>query len=114
MLIIDDNRDLTAALALWLRHRGARVETVSSGDVGLSLIVTLEPARVLIDLCLPGLSGWEVARRVRALPLASQPLLVAITGLGDPVLERRSRAAGFDRHLLKPLDVRALGELLAD
>lgn len=111
-LIIDDSRDLTAALALWLRHRGVRVETVSSGDVGLSLIATLEPALVLVDLCLPGLSGWEVARRVRALPLAKQPRLIAITGLADPVLETRSRAAGFDHHLLKPLDVRALGELL--
>ena len=112
VLIADDSRELTAALAVWFRARGIVAHTVSSGDVALSRVAAVKPTLALIDLCMPGVSGWEVARRIRALQLETQPFLVAISGLSDPVLRTRALTAGFDRYFVKPLDLALLSELL--
>jgi CheY-like chemotaxis protein len=113
VLVVDDNRELVEALCIWLRRLGKRVDSAHCGEDALAKIGTLRPTIALIDLTLPGLSGWEVARRTRALGLAQLPRLIAMTGLDDPVFQRRSLAAGFVKHLLKPLDERRLRDAIS-
>jgi CheY-like chemotaxis protein len=104
VLVVDDNRDAADSLALILRLSGYRPLVAYSGAEALELAATQSPKAVLLDLGLPGLSGHEVARRLRRLPGLENVLLVAVTGHGREEDCRRSREAGFDHHLLKPFE----------
>jgi signal transduction histidine kinase len=111
VLLIEDNEDARDALGQLLAIGGHRVRTVSDGADGLASALASPPEIVLIDIGLPGIDGYEVARRLRA----AHPglTLVALTGYGLPEDRARSLAAGFDLHLVKPIDLAMLSAVLA-
>jgi two-component system CheB/CheR fusion protein len=108
ILIIDDNADASEALAMLLANEGHQVETRLDGVSGLSAAVTFSPDAVLLDIGLPGMDGYEVARRLRESESNRNVILVAVTGYGLPADCLRSAEAGFDHHLTKPVDYEAL------
>ncbi len=103
----------TAESAAWLlRAWGFRVRTAATGPAALETALAHRPGAVVMEVGLPGLSGWEVARRLRQEYGRSAPLLVAVTGRGGEQDRARSREAGFDYHLVKPVCPAALRGLL--
>lgn len=114
ILIVDDNGDLTESLAALLRMSGHEVHVASDGLAGVTAAAELEPEVILLDIGLPGLNGYEAARRIRENEKNKHPLLIAITGWGQDADRRRSRESGFDVHMVKPLDPELLMKLLAD
>jgi PAS domain S-box-containing protein len=113
ILVIDDNRDAADCLGLLLHELGHEVRVAHDGLSALAAAGTCRPAVVFLDLGMPGMDGYEVARTLRARPGLEGVVLIALTGWGQEEARRRSRAAGFDHHLLKPVDVTALQALLA-
>jgi PAS domain S-box-containing protein len=112
ILVVDDNRDAADSLGMLLECLGADVRVAHDGAEALKVIAAYEPAVVLLDIGMPGMDGYEVARRIRsAFPERHTPL-VALTGWGQEEDKRRAREAGFDHHLIKPADVEALQALL--
>jgi PAS domain S-box-containing protein len=105
LLLVDDNFDAAMSQALLLRHLGHEVETAFSGPAALEKASAFRPEVVLLDIGMPGMDGFEVARRLRASPLGRDVMIVAQTGWGQDVDRRRSREAGFDAHLAKPVDL---------
>jgi two-component system CheB/CheR fusion protein len=106
----DDSREVVCAL---LRRCGFRVVPAADGAEGLRAILEHRPRFALVDVGLPGLDGLQVARRVRAELGAGGPFLVALTGYGQERDREAVRAAGFDRHLVKPFEFERLLEVLA-
>ena len=104
VLIVDDHADTAESLALLLRRRGYETYVASDGARGLEAAGALRPQAVLLDLGLPLFDGFEVARRLRAGPDGGGITLVAVSGRASPEDEDRSRAAGFDHFLVKPVD----------
>jgi CheY-like chemotaxis protein len=113
VLIVDDNRDAADTLAMMLEIMGNEVRTAYDGMEALQVGSELRPDVVLLDIGLPGLNGYEAARRIRAEPWGSRSLLIALTGWGQSEDRRRSREAGFDHHVVKPVAAGTLMELLA-
>jgi PAS domain S-box-containing protein len=114
VLVVDDNVDAAESSALLLRLSGHHVETAHDGPAALERVATFHPSIVLLDIGLPGLDGYEVARRLRSIPDNRSLLLVAITGYGQLSDKERAHAAGFDHHLTKPIDPALLEALVAD
>ena len=112
IVIIEDNLDFREGLRSLLQSWGHRVEEASSGAQGLDLVRRARPEIVLIDLGLPGIDGYAVARALRAMPGGKGLLLVAITGYGRATDRRRAQEAGFDAHLTKPVNLSELAALL--
>jgi two-component system CheB/CheR fusion protein len=114
VLVVDDNEDAAASLALLLRMgQGHQTRAAHDGLGALLSAQEFRPDVVLLDLALPGgLDGYEVARRLRELPATQGALLIALTGYGQEEAHRRSRAVGFDAHLVKPVDLELLGRLI--
>jgi DNA-binding response OmpR family regulator len=113
VLIVDDNKDIRMSLEMGLRLLGYDVRTAEDGLTGLEQVARFRPDTVMIDLALPLINGWELARRLRRLTmLHRQPRLIAITGMGAPAHRARSVASGFDHHLLKPFTLREIDQLL--
>lgn len=112
IVIIEDNEDVAESLKDLLEDTGHRVWAALSGTDGINLVQEVGPNVVLCDLGLPHMGGVEICRRIRALPLAQPPLMVAITGWGREEDHRRTREAGFDHHLVKPVAVDSLDRLL--
>ena len=112
ILIIEDHDDAREALRALLELEGHRVEAAPSGPLGLELARQRTPDVALIDIGLPEVDGYEVARRMRTLD-GPRPYLIALTGYGQPEDLRRARDAGFDAHLLKPVDPDALATVLS-
>jgi two-component system, OmpR family, response regulator len=113
VLVVDDCPDLRASLRILLGLWGHDVREAPDGHAALRLAAAFRPDAVLLNVGLPGLDGYEVARRLRRLPGLGGVLLVAVTGYGSPKDVAACRAAGFDHHLLKPFDPVALERLLA-
>jgi two-component system, chemotaxis family, CheB/CheR fusion protein len=113
ILMIDDNADVCEALALLLTSAGHVVETCLGGIHGLAAAATFGPDVVLLDLGLPGMDGYEIARKLRESETTRNTILIAVTGYGQPGDRLRSAEAGFDHHLTKPVDLQALMRLLA-
>ena len=111
ILVVDDNVDAAQSLALLLRLRGHVTRTVFGGREALDAVAQEEPDTVLLDIGMPGMDGYEVARRLRA-EYSSALTLVAITGWGAEQDRQRSKAAGFDHHLTKPVDLTSLERVL--
>jgi CheY-like chemotaxis protein/anti-sigma regulatory factor (Ser/Thr protein kinase) len=111
ILIIEDNQDFRVGLRMLLESWGHRVEEAGEGGVGLQIFYASRPEIVLVDLGLPDLDGYEVARAVRSAP-GGDALLVAITGYGQLNDRRRAKEAGFDAHLTKPVDPYELTRIL--
>ncbi len=112
ILVVDDNLDSAASLAMLLRYAGHDVQTAHTGLAALELARTFAPGVVLLDIGLPDIDGLEVARRLRCELGLTEALLVAVTGYGYDEDRRRSEDAGFDAHLVKPVELTALNALL--
>lgn len=113
VLVVDDNVDAAESLAAVLLASGNIVHTVHDGNSALDAARQIRPQVILCDIGLPGINGYEVCRQVRGEPWAKNITLIAITGWGQEADRQRSWAAGFDEHLVKPVDPQALSELLS-
>ncbi|PYM14890.1 MAG: hypothetical protein DMD81_16630 [Candidatus Rokuibacteriota bacterium] len=111
VLVIEDNDDARMALVALLELDGYLVQPAPDGTAGIEVIRAKNPDAVLIDIGLPGMDGYEVAKRIRTMP-GRQPFLVALTGYGEAEDRRRALDAGFDAHLVKPVDPAELSALL--
>jgi CheY-like chemotaxis protein len=107
ILVVDDNRDVASSLAVVLELMGHQVETVNDGLAAIEKAVAFHPDVILLDIGMPGLNGYEVARRIREQGQEGL-VLVALTGWGQEEDRRLSHEAGFDVHLVKPVDMDAL------
>ncbi len=112
IVVIEDSEDIAETLAALLEEMGHRVAIARSGPAGVELVDRNKPDLVLCDIGLPGMDGVEVCRRVRDLPLASPPRMVALTGWGREDDRRRTKEAGFDEHLVKPVAFDTLQRVL--
>lgn len=112
VLVVDDNRDSAESLAMLLRVRGHEVRTAYDGQQGLAAAEDYRPGVIILDIGLPGLDGYGVARALRATPIFRDALLVALTGYGAEEDRRACYRAGFDAHLVKPVDLVPLFGLL--
>jgi len=112
ILIVEDNDDAREALRMLLEIDGHAVEAAAEGIQALEIVRAKDPDVALVDIGLPGIDGYEVARRARAAD-GKRPLLIALTGYGQPEDRRRASEAGFDSLLVKPVDPSALSDLLA-
>jgi PAS domain S-box-containing protein len=112
VLVVDDNRDAADSLGMVLDRLGAEVRVVYSGADALAALASFQPAVVMMDIGMRGMDGYEVARRIRSEPLHRDVTLIALTGWGQDEDRRRSQAAGFDFHLIKPTDLGDLQNLL--
>jgi signal transduction histidine kinase/ActR/RegA family two-component response regulator len=112
VLIVDDNADGADSLGLLLEMLGAKVRVVYSGQAALAALEAFQPAVVLLDVGMPDLDGYEVARRIRQRAGFEDLTIIAITGWGQAEDQLRSREAGFDAHLTKPPDLEQLKQLL--
>lgn len=112
-LVVDDNEDSATSLGLLLQLLGAQTRTVHDGQSALELAASFKPEVILLDIGLPKLNGYEVCRRLRTQPTGKDALIVACTGWGQEEDRRRSQEAGFDLHLVKPVDPARLETLLA-
>jgi PAS domain S-box-containing protein len=113
ILVVDDNADAAESLQRILEIYGHTVRAVADGYAALEAFETFRPTVVLLDIGLPELDGYEVARRIRAMPHGRNICLCAITGWGQAEDKRRAREAGFDEHMTKPVDLGALTALIA-
>lgn len=113
VLVVEDHVDTADSMRMLLELLGHEVAVAATGQDGVRLAREWRPRVVLCDIGLPGLDGHEVARQLRADPATAGVFLVAITGYGREVDRERSRAAGFDLHLVKPADPVELQLLLA-
>ena len=108
VLVVDDNVDAATSLATLLRLSGHTISLAHDGAAALQLAVAEPPDAMLLDLGLPGIDGYEVARRIRAMPDLARTRLIAMTGYGQADDKRASSKAGFDAHLVKPVDIDAV------
>jgi CheY-like chemotaxis protein len=113
VLVVDDNTDAAATLDLLLKSLGHETCVVHDGFQALRKAAEFRPEVVLLDIGMPGLDGYEVARRLRALKSERPLRIVAITGWGQEADRTRSREAGFDVHLVKPVDPNLLTSVIA-
>ena len=113
ILVVDDNRDVADSLGMLLRMMGNEVHTAHDGLEAVGAAAAFQPDVVLLDLGLPKLNGYEAARRIREQDGGTDMVLVAVTGWGQEEDRRRSKEAGFDHHMTKPVEFAALQELLA-
>jgi CheY-like chemotaxis protein len=112
VLVVDDNADARQSMCLLLDLLGYTAQEAASGKAALQLAAPSPPDVVLLDINMPGLDGYEVARGLRALPGGEGILLVAVTGIVDEELLLLGRPAGFDFYLPKPVELPLLEELL--
>jgi PAS domain S-box-containing protein len=113
ILVVDDNEDSARSLAMILELEGHQVESVYSSQHALERVALFAPDVVLLDIGLPDMNGYEVARQIRALPEATGIQLIALSGYGQAEDKENSRRAGFDYHLTKPVDFGTLQLALA-
>jgi PAS domain S-box-containing protein len=114
VLVVDDNRDSAESLSLLLQMVGNDVSSAYDGEEALQMASTLKPDVVLLDIGLPKLNGYDVARQIRLEPWGSSAMLVAITGWGQAEDKALCREAGFDHHLVKPVDPDLLFQIIQD
>jgi two-component system CheB/CheR fusion protein len=113
VLVVDDNPDLAESLARLLELLGYEARIAFDGPSAVDVATDFVPDLALVDIGLPGINGYDVARRIREIPELQHVVLVAQTGWSQEEDRRRSREAGFDHHLFKPLELGVLQELLA-
>lgn len=108
ILVVDDNRDLADSLSMLLRMDGHEVGTAYTSLSALELAVSFNPAVILLDIGLPEMDGYQVARRLNRTASLKSVRVVALTGYGQPEDRKRGREAGFDAHLVKPVGLAEL------
>jgi CheY-like chemotaxis protein len=114
ILIVDDNRDSADCLGMLLRIMGNDIRTAYDGQRGVDLAGEFRPDVVLLDIGLPKLDGYQACQRIREQAWGQAMVLIAVTGWGQEEDRRRSHEAGFDHHMVKPVDPHALMKLLAE
>jgi CheY-like chemotaxis protein len=114
VLVVDDNRDAADTLSLLLELMGHEARSAHDGLEALSAAEAFKPDVVLLDIGLPKMNGYEVCRRLRQEPWGREAFLVALTGWGQADDLRQASEAGFDRHLVKPVEEAVLQKLLAE
>ena len=112
VVVIEDHKDTADLMHEILRDAGHEVRVAHSGHDGVSAALALPAEVVLCDVGLPDIDGYEVARRLRAATATARARLVALTGYDGEDEERKARAAGFDRHVVKPIDPFQLEKLI--
>jgi two-component system, sensor histidine kinase len=113
ILIVEDNADAREMLQAVLEVAGHRVETAGDGVSGVDLAVRGKHELAIVDIGLPGLDGYEVAAKIRAAADGRPPFLIALTGYGGPEQRERALGAGFDVHIVKPVNLDSLLDLIA-
>jgi signal transduction histidine kinase/DNA-binding response OmpR family regulator len=113
VLVVDDNADAADSIAVLLRMEGHEVKTVYDGPQALASSQVFAPSVVVLDVGLPGMNGYEVARRLREMPETRRALFIALTGYGQKEDRSLAAAAGFDHHFIKPADPRAIHAIIA-
>jgi CheY-like chemotaxis protein len=113
VLVVDDNHDVAESTAVLLRLAGCEVHLANDGEEALRLVPRVRPDAVLLDIGLPRMNGYEVAERIRSDPENRDILIVAVSGYGQQEHRLRSQQAGFDQHVVKPIDPTVLSSLLA-
>jgi CheY-like chemotaxis protein len=114
VLVVDDNCDAASSLASLLRVMGSEVRTANDGQAALEAIESFRPSLVLLDLGMPDMSGYEVAEHIQKIRGGKECILVALTGWGQAEDRQRTKAAGFRRHLVKPIEFGTLKTLVAE
>jgi CheY-like chemotaxis protein len=112
VLVVDDNHDAGEVLAMLLESMGFIAQAVDSGAEALAALPDYQPNVILMDIGMPGMSGYEVARRIREQPQYDHIKLVALTGWGQEKDRLLSQESGFDHHLTKPVDFKVLKGLI--
>jgi CheY-like chemotaxis protein len=113
VLVVDDNADALESLSRIVTHMGNEVRRAQDGLEAIDVAREFRPDVVLMDLGMPRLNGYEAVRQLRQEPWAREVTIVATTGWGQDEDRRRTADAGFDRHLVKPIDIASLREVLA-
>jgi CheY-like chemotaxis protein len=114
ILLVEDNLDARETLRLLLELDGHRVAAAGTGENAIKLALERPFSVALIDIGLPDVDGYHVAQRIRSAPAGDRVILVALTGYGRPEDIRRAREAGFDAHVIKPVDPDALTKILSE
>ncbi len=114
VLVVDDHEDIAEWLADELVLAGYQTRTAFDGQTALELMQSFGPDVMILDIAMPGMSGWEIARRVRKLDLTTRPRLIAVSAFDQDVHRERSTSVGFERHLVKPVKVQELLHVLAN
>jgi PAS domain S-box-containing protein len=112
LLVVDDNLDAANSLGMILRLKGHQVRIAHSGPAALELVESHQPEMIFLDIGMPGMDGYEVARHIRQESKFGTPVLAALTGWGQQDDRRRSAEVGFDHHLVKPIDIAAIDTIL--
>jgi CheY-like chemotaxis protein len=113
ILVVDDNQDAARSLSMLLKRAGHEVQTVYDGLAAVEAVREFQPDVVLLDIGLPKLNGYEVCRRIRQLQSGGDAVVIALTGWGQDEDRQKSSDAGFDGHLVKPVEFGALVKLIA-
>jgi CheY-like chemotaxis protein len=113
VLVVDDNADAAGTLAMLLELHGHTTREAGDGPAALATAAEFQPQMILLDIGLPGMDGYEVARKLRASPVTRSATLIALTGYGREEDRQLSLVAGFDHHLVKPADPATLLALIA-
>jgi PAS domain S-box-containing protein len=114
VLVVDDNRDAAETMAMMLEHEGHEVRFETDGEAAIATAADFNPHAAILDIGLPQVDGYEVARRIRSEPWGKQMMLIAMTGWGKEEDKRQARDAGFDHHFTKPAELTALSRLLSE
>jgi CheY-like chemotaxis protein len=113
ILVVDDNQDSACSMTLLLELQGHQVNVAHAGQAALKIAGEFRPDVILLDIGMPGMNGYEVARQLRVQDTFADTVLVAVTGYGRASDVKQTEAAGFDHHLVKPIDYEKLQSLLA-
>lgn len=113
VLIVDDNRDVADSTAVLLRAAGCNVDLAYDGEEAIRSVRALRPDAVLLDIGLPKIDGYKVAEHIRAERAKDAPVIIALSGYGQDEYRLRSARAGFDYHVVKPIEPATLMRLLA-
>jgi CheY-like chemotaxis protein len=113
VLVVDDNRDAATTLTMLLKMVGNQVRIAHDGEEAVLAAGEFQPDVVLLDIGMPKLNGYDAARRIRSHGWGKDMILIALTGWGQDDDKLRAKDAGFDQHLVKPVDPRALMNMIA-
>jgi len=113
VLVVDDHRDSADSLAMLLKAMGHEVDRAYDGEQAVELASKVQPELILLDIGMPRMDGYETCRRIKAEPWGEHTVVVALTGWGQDEDRQKSAAAGFDHHLVKPVDIGVLGTLMS-
>ena len=114
ILVVDDNADAALILSMSLRLKGYPVQSVPSGQEALAVTQNWSPHAILLDISMPGMDGYETLSRLREQAGGQRVVIIAVTGYGQEEDRQRTRAAGFDGHWVKPVDLPLLPSLLLE